>query len=195
MSPSGQPSANAQYYVMGCEGIYPGTTIGKRPKLPRGAWMTGEVITYEVVEPLVFELDANYPGELRPMYPSAAPLMREDLLSALREAGVDNLQLFSALLNDPMTGKQHTNYKAVNIVGVVSAADMGKSKMMGTSDSTLISADFEALVFREQVAADLLLFRLAESVNAIVVHERVKHVVEARAIPGMTFFESGEWSG
>jgi hypothetical protein len=129
------------------------------------------------------------------MYKSAAPLFREDLLGALVDAGVDNLQLFEAVLRDPQRGAQHANYKAANVVGVVSAADLGRSSMMGTTDSTLLDADFDRLVFRNDAPTDLLLFRLAESVNAIVVHERVKRAVEQRAIPGMTFYASGEWSG
>jgi hypothetical protein len=180
---------------MSCEGIFPATTIGQEPDLPRGPWMVGQMITYPVQTPLVYELDPDYPGQLQPMYKAAAPIMREDLLDALASAGVDNLQLFDAVLRDPGTGATHKNYKAVNVVGVVSAADLGASKMMGTTDSTLVDADFHRLVFRDDVPPDLLLFRLAESVNAIVVHEDVKRVVEQRQIPGMTFYESGAWSG
>jgi hypothetical protein len=190
---AGRVSAS-EYYVMSCEGVFPGTTIGTEPALPRGAWMTGQLITYPVPEPLVYALDPDYPGLLQPMYKAAAPLMRDDLCTALGDAGVDNLQLFSAVLRDTQ-GVEHQSFKAVNIVGVVSAADLAQSTMMGTTDSTLIDADFHALVFKKSAPKDLLLFRLAEAVNAIVVHERVRRVIEERAIPGMTFFSSGEWSG
>jgi hypothetical protein len=183
------------FYVMSCEGVFPATTIGTRPDLPRGPWMTGQRITYDVPTPLTYSLDPDYPGELLPMYKSAAPLMRTDLLVALGDAGVDNLQLFDAILRDPFKRADHKDYKAVNVVGVVAAADLGASQMMGTSDSTLVDVDFQRLVFRENVASDLLLFRLAESVNAIVVHDRVKRHIESAGIPGMTFYASGEWSG
>jgi hypothetical protein len=129
-----------------------------------------------------------------PMYKSAAPLMRADLLAALADAGVDNLQLFDAVLRD-LKGNENKEYRAVNVVGVVTAADLGNSRMMGTTDSTLVDADFHRLAFREKIPADLLLFRLAESVNAIVVHDRVKRRVEGAGIPGMTFYASDEWSG
>jgi hypothetical protein len=183
------------FYVMGCEGVFPSTALGTRPDLPRGPWMTGQRITYDVPTPLVYGLDPDYPGELLAMYKSAAPLMRADLLAALSDAGVDNLQLFDAVLRDPLKGTEHKDYKAVNVVGVVAAADLGASQMMGTSDSTLIDADFHRLAFREDVPTDLLLFRLAESVNAIVVHDRVKRRIESAGIPGMTFYASNEWSG
>jgi hypothetical protein len=195
MSERGVTERAAPFHVMGCEGIFPSTTIGERPQLPRGPWMTGQLITYDVPQPLVYALDPDYPGELLPMYKSAAPLMRADLIEALVNAGVDNLQLFDAVLRDPTTGKEHKGYKAVNVVGVVSAADLERSSMMGTTDSTFVDADFASLAFRKDISPDLLLFRLAESVNAIVVHDRVKRAVESAGIPGMTFYASGEWSG
>src|SRR5205809_3545758 len=121
MTGFGQRAPETSYYVMGCEGLFPATMIGNEPELPRGPWMTGQLITYtdEIREPLVFELDPGYPGPLRPMYKADAPLMREDLLKALAEAGVDNLQPFPALLRDPTSGEEHSNYKAVNVVGVI----------------------------------------------------------------------------
>lgn len=183
------------YYVMACDSLFPRTTIGVPPSLPRGPWMTGELITYEVPEPLVYELDPDYPGQMLPFYRSAAPLMREDLLAALDSAGVDNLQLFRAILRDPKKRKDYEDYRAVNIVGLVQAADLGRSVMMGTSPDTLIAADFDSLVFDESKPRGLLMFRLAESVSAIVVHETVKQAIEAAGVPGMTFYESGEWSG
>jgi hypothetical protein len=184
-----------KYYVMTCEGLYPNSTLGRPPRLPRGPWMTGQAITYAVPQPLRYTLDAKYPGKLRPLYESNAPLMRRDLLDALDAAGVDNLQLFDVVLADPNNQAEHQDYKAVNIVGLVSAADMERSVRMGISDSELIDADFDRLVFDEKRPAGLLLFRLAENAGAIVVHEKVKNVIEERKIPGMTFYASGEWAG
>jgi hypothetical protein len=184
-----------EFFVMSCEGIYPSSRIGRHPSLPRGPWMTGQPITYEVPTPLGYELDADYPGELLPMYKSAAPLMRDNLLDVLSSCGVTNLQLFDAILTDPRAGDEHRDYKAVNVIGAVKAADLAASKLMPTSNSTLIDADFDRLAFRQGIPGDLLIFRLAESVNAIVVNELIKTSVESARIPGMTFFASGEWSG
>lgn len=67
--------------------------------------------------------------------------------------------------------------------------------MMGTSGSTMGDADFHALIIDESKTAGLLLFRLAENISAIVVHERVKQSIEAAGIPGFAFYGPGEWSG
>ena len=129
------------------------------------------------------------------MYSASIPLMRDDLLKALSDAGVDNLETFRAVLRDPFSNKDLKNYKAVNIVGVVSAADADKSERMDGSDSEMIDVDFSSLVIDESRTGGALMFRLAEAVNAIVVHEKVKNAIEKRGIPGMIFYGPGEWAG
>lgn len=183
------------WFVMSCDGIFPASTLRDHAPLPRGAWMTGHRIDYEVPTPLPYGLDPDYPGALLPFYKSGAPLFRADLLQALAGAGVDNLQLYDAVLLDPERNARHTDYKAVNIVGVVRGADLETSSLMGTTDSTLVDVDFARLAFAPSIPADLLMFRLAEAVNAIVVHARVRAAIEAGGIPGMTFFTTDEWSG
>ncbi|HEU4457339.1 MAG TPA: hypothetical protein VFR81_29995 [Longimicrobium sp.] len=182
------------YYVMTCDDLFPRTTIGEQPELPRGPWKTGRKIDYPVEVPVRYELDPDYPGVMLPMYKANAPLFREDLLKALAEAGVDNLEIFDAVLRDPRTGKDYEDYKAVNVVGLVAAAD-SRSEVAEGWEAGLIDTLFETLVFDEAAPGELLLFRLAESVSAIVVHEKVKQRVETAEIPGMTFHPSGEWSG
>jgi hypothetical protein len=183
------------YFVMTCEGIHPRTSLRKIPSLPRGPWFRGQEITYKVKEPLKYELDPGYPGELLPMYKASAPLMRADLLQALESSGVDNLQLFQAILKDPKAKVEHTNYKAVNVIGRVAAADLAKSTTMNLPNPELFGQTFDSLAIDEKKAGGLLLFRLDESASAIVVHDRVKAGIEAAGVPGMTFYASGEWSG
>ena len=183
------------YYVMTCEGIVPRTAIDESPDVPGSPWNDGQPIVDAVEVPLVYTLDPDYPGAMIPMYDIAEPLIRDDLLEALGAAGVDNLQTFPALILDPVTGERHANYKAVNIIGVISAADMAHSVPMNVSSSTMIDVGFDSLVLDEAKPGGALMFRLAESVNAIIVHERVKGTIEDRGIPGMTFYDSGEWAG
>jgi hypothetical protein len=183
------------YYVMVGEGKHPVMPIARGPDL-RGNWRDGTLITKPVPTPLVYTLDARYPGEPKAMYyAERIPVMRDDVVETLTRAGVDNIQYFEALLVDPRDGREYRNYKAYNIVGLVSCADMQKSEQMGTSDSSLIDVDFHALVIDESKTGGLLLFRLAEKVTAIVVHESVKRAIEAAGIPGFVFYGPGEWAG
>lgn len=183
------------YHVMTCEGIYPRTSIGKPPEVPCSPWNDGQPITEPIEEPIIYTLDPDYPGSMLPMYDIAETLMRFDLIASLSRAGVDNMQMFQAIIRDAKEGKECNDYKAVNIIGVIAAADMQISVPMGTSDSVLIDMGFDSLVIDEKKPHGALIFRLAESVNAIVVHEKVKQQIEADGIPGMTFYGPGEWAG
>lgn len=183
------------HYVMVGEGKHPVMPIASGPDL-RGNWRQGRPITELVPQPLIYHLDPDYEGNPKAMYAAEAiPVVRQDVVDAMARAGVDNIQYFDAVLKNPATGAEYTNYKAYNIVGLVACADMAASQLMGISDSTMGDVDFAALVIDEAKAGDALLFRLAENVSAIVVHEKVKAAIEAAGIPGFVFYGPGEWSG
>jgi hypothetical protein len=184
------------YFVMTCDGVYPSAALEDGPDLDGPSWYLGRRLTEMVPEPLVYTLDPSRPGNLRVMYyDEPYPVMRNDLVEALQSAGVDNLQLYRAVIRDPSDGTEHTDYKSFNIVGVVSAADMAGSVLMGTSESAMVDVDFESLAIDEDRAGSFRMFRLAESVNAIIVDDKVKHEVERREIPGMVFYDPEDWSG
>jgi len=180
---------------MVCKGVYPSAVIERGPGLEDAPWNHGGMIDQDFNLPLTYVLRAK-PGNLKSMYEAMAfPIMSDDLVEALQAAGVDNLQLFDAVVEDPRTGTVHKNYKAFNVVGVVAAADMDRSVMMGTTASRMIDADFESLAIDDAKAAPFKLFRLAESVSAIIVSGEVRAEIERRAIPGMEFYEPENWSG
>jgi hypothetical protein len=184
------------HYVMTCNGVFPSASLGTGPDMDRMPWYGGVRLTEDFPVPLVYVLDPERLGNIKAMYDDAAyPLMRDDLIEALQSVGVDNLQLFPAVIKDPTTGVEHTNYKAFNIVGVVAAADMEKSERMPTSDSQMIDVDFASLAIDESKAAPFRMFRLAESVSAIIVDDVVRGEVKRRAIPGMKFYKPENWSG
>jgi Immunity protein family (Imm11) len=183
------------YFVMVCEGEYPIMPIAKGPRVP-GLWRSGRPLRVPVTPPLVYTLDRDYPGTPKAMYyEQAVPVMRADVIQVLRKAGVDNIEYFDAILENPLTGQPELDYKAFNIIGAVAAADMGASELMGTSSSTIGDVDFHALTLDESRTGGLLLFRLAEALNAIVVHESVRKAIEAAGIPGFVFYGPGTWSG
>lgn len=185
------------YFVMVGEGVYPSVSIEKEPDL--GApWFSGTKVEGEVPNPLIFTCEKRRDeiGTPKHLYAeNATPIMSAELRAALTAAGIDNIEYFPAILRDPKTKKEFTNYFAFNIVGAVAAADMGKSKLMGTSDSTMLDADFDSLVIDPDSARGMLLFRLAENLSAIITHESVKEVVEKREIPGIIFYAPEDWAG
>ena len=120
------------------------------------------------------------------------PIFRNDLIEALQEAGVDNLELFDLTIVDPDNGQRYTDYKAVNIIGCIAAADMGKSEATVHPGGAVADVDFDKLVIDESKPQCPLMFRLAESVNVIMVHKKVKEHLEAKGFNGVKFYDPGK---
>jgi len=147
--------------------------------------------------PLRFDLHCDDPSKPYTMVPIYyGPLFRDDLIEALLAAGVDNLQLFDVLLVEPKTGREFTNYKLVNIIGLADIVDKKGSKMMGIGDE-VFPDHYARATFRTEldVADDALMFRLSGASSAIVIHERVRRSIEKHKIPHMYYYESGKWAG
>ena len=123
------------------------------------------------------------------MYELEALIMSGRLLRALEESGVDNLQAFRAVLLGPESGRALDDYYIVIVVGAVSCADLGRSEYDPPPGPPTISVAFERLVIDEARTGGALLFRLAESVSTILVHEKVKLHLESRGFDMLTFDE------
>jgi hypothetical protein len=184
------------YYVWGRNTDVNGRWIdaGTFPYLEDVDGKDGKKVDKTLLPPLPFQLElCSLPSELvenpyggegpyMPAYMDCDMLLfRDDLIEALREIGVNNLELFDTVITDPDNGTIYTNYKAVNIVGSYSVADINKSiaTVYGTPKTDV---DFDKLVLNEDKIKDLpLLFYLEESYGTLLVHKKVKkHLLEKR---------------
>jgi|SRR5450755_1776125 hypothetical protein len=162
--------------------------------VPKGfSWTKGKRFATPPTGPLQVKMDGD--GILMPMFNRGILLFSDDLVSAIRGSGVDNIDCYDAVLIDPVANQAYTNYKAVNIIGLIAAVDLGKSKYHMPSGVARIDTDFDSVVIDESKTGDLLLFRLAECVTAIVVHERVRGYIERAGIPYLTFVDPIRWFG
>jgi uncharacterized protein DUF1629 len=127
--------------------------------------------------PFEFELavDASKGDLLLSDYYSGDNLMSRKLVDAIRACGVDNLQTFPAVITRDDNGEKIENYVVVNIIGLVAAADMGKSKSRPLADVKF----FEKLAVDPDLAKGHMMFRLAESRLDIIVAENVAKAIEA----------------
>ena len=114
-------------------------------------------------------------------YYSANKLMSRRLVEALEAAGVDNLQKFETELEDEATGKVSADFWTVNIIGLVECADVEASKTSELGSSFY----FHDLVISPEKAGDLLMFRLAESMINVLVHEKVARAIQAGGFRGI----------
>lgn len=115
------------------------------------------------------------------------------MLAALQHAGVDNLDTYEAVLRHEDGSVASEEYRAVNVIGVASVADEARSVYAVDMPDRLINASFDSLAIDEKRANGLLLFRLAEAVSGIVVHESVRRSLESQGIDRVGFLDPAEW--
>jgi hypothetical protein len=154
---------------------------------PRRMWQAGEKFDPPPREPVRAVVEEA--GVLPEFTDDGIPMMSRRLLESLRSAGVDNIDAYAAEILDPAAGKTYTSHVAFNVVGKIAAADPGGSEF----DPSI--PWFDKLVLDPAAPHGALLFRLAESVNALLVHESVKAKLEADGIDTLTFLPPEEWAG
>lgn len=159
------------------------------------SWMSGALIVEPVQEPLELVLDPDQPGPLKEMYNLEMLIMSERLVTSLQNAGVDNLQVFRAVLVDPATQTRREDYRVVNIVGRVAAADLENSLWTSPSGRPIVDVDFDSLAIDEHRVGGLLLFRLAECISAVIIHARVREALLAAGFLSLTFLDPKEYVG
>lgn len=164
-------------------------------------WRRGALIPdSEIIpDPIYFSLTplspwaADHSPHMPSFFRAAAPLFSDALIRALRESGVTNLEVYPVAIRDPDSGVVHTNYKAVNVVGLIAAADMDKSNAtVHPNGPPIIDVDFDGLVIDEQKAGEALFFRLAESTNGLFVHERVRDYLLEKGFTDLAFYDPGK---
>jgi len=172
------------YYVLdGAE--EPCRWMGDTPFFEDFSFWSGAVFTEKLSEPLEFTLEPykkNWANSdfVPAFFSDNPPLFRDDLIEALREFGVTNFDTYQATLTDPDNGHVYENYKAVQIIGLVAAADMEKSDAIVHDNIPLIDVDFDKLVIDESKTHGLLMFRLAESTNTVLIHEKLRDYLIAK---------------
>ncbi len=186
----------ALYYVLACYGPadQDRAAIGqvRNTKLN---WQMGQRFASPPPSPVQVDLNPDFPGIMLPMFDKGVLLFAQPMLESIEAAGVDNLETFSAILHDPQSGNRFDNYKAINIVGTVAAANLGESQFTAPSGTPIVDVDFDSLAIDEAKAGSLLMFRLAECVTAIIIHDRVKQQLERDGIPHLNFVDPKDFVG
>jgi hypothetical protein len=162
-------------------------------------WFRGSQFQEPVSEPIELQLrpyEDHSPSQdqfLPPYISQSIELFRDDLVEAMEGFGVDNLDTYDVRLTDPDDGTVHTNYKAVNIIGAVRAADLDESTYETSDGIPLIDVAFDEVVLKEAELEDLLCFRMAENLKTILVHEALRdHLVEEGFNTGESGFQDVE---
>jgi hypothetical protein len=189
------------YYVMESRaGDKDPARIGVYPIIPSKTiremviWIAGRRFNREIPKPLEFEIDPAFGRDMPDLFKPQIPLFSNRLLAALVSLGVDNLDTYDARIRDPRDGQVYNNYKAVNIVGLISCANMEKSDFDKSHPARQIAVPFNKLVIDEAKTGGSLLFRLGESAATILVHEKVKEALEPQNFSMLVFIPIDQWS-
>ena len=68
----------------------------------------------------------------------------------------------------------------MNVIGLIAAADMAQSEATVHPGGALIDVDFDSLVVDEAKTKGAMIFRLAESTNALLVSQRLRDFLVPR---------------
>ena len=183
--------SNDKYYVMDTTlGLVDGMMLNSMPDLPNEAkddWMYGQAFTKAPQEPIIVRISEGEEDSVPVSFYSNPPVTTNEFIEALLEVGIDNLAIYDAVLRSWPDGEvEHKNYKAFNIIGLVKAAgpetEFSTESRDGDASIQKLQADTSAI-------KGLYMFRLAESWDTIVVHEKVKNHLESKNFIGLDFEE------
>lgn len=142
----------------------------------------GEPVGPDFPTPMLFEIDTEISGSKMPsLFLEAGPLFEKSLYEAFIRAGIDNIEVFPAIITNPETGDVFDSYVGVNIVGLVSCADMSSSEYDELADSYVM----RRLVINPINTRGLLLFRLFEDPMQILVSDQVVANIETQRFPDL----------
>jgi len=114
--------------------------------------------------------------------------MSLELLTTLHDFGIDNLETYAANIRQDGRQAPIQDYRAVNVIGIVSALDNEDSSWDSLGIHSGVSAPrfFHRLRIDPPKAHGLLMFRLVQRRSLIIVHRSVKQHIEAN-VSGMDF--------
>lgn len=185
------------YYVLACKDPldHDLASISYDPDDPWRSWVSGARFSDPPPpdEPVIAYVEKGDSGEMPELDDVALPLMSQRLARVLTQAGVDNIDFYPAEVEDLASGTVYKDHVAFNLIGPIAAADVAKTRFSETNRDRMISADIDSLTIDESKTRGALMFRLAESVTTIVVHESVKRAIEAAGIDTLDFIEPDDW--
>ena len=147
------------------------STLNEPKNFPREVnFISGKVITEEIETPLVYTTNAKNGDTMLDFSKGSVTLMSKRFLEILQGAGVDNLQVFPAIVKSEEDESVWNDYFAVNILGMISCADLSKSTYDEIMPGHYI---FDELAIFPEKTNGALLFRLQEHSPTIIMHRDI----------------------
>jgi hypothetical protein len=125
--------------------------------------------------------DGSYAKPTMNHYFGSSRLMHKSLVDVIQTAGVDNLEVFPAIVTWPEKDWVIDDYVVVNIVGLISCAVKDQSDTTPLADVDY----FHSITIDPARTNNMLIFRLAESQIEVLVHEQVADAIKAGNFEGV----------
>ena len=166
-------------------------TLHEPKDLPREvSFISGSKITVELDTPLVYTTNAKADDAMVDFSRGSVTLLSKRFLKLLEGAGVDNLQVFPAIIKSEKDETIWEDYFSVNVLGMIACADLSKSTY---SEIMPGHYRFRELAIDAEKAKDALLFRLHEHSPSIIVHKSVlKYIVDNDPDESLLGWEGGD---
>jgi hypothetical protein len=140
-------------------------------------FISGRKFPPEFETPVTFDLDIDSEGRRLPtLFTVPVFVARRNFADTLRSAGVDNIDTYPAVITDPETGRQLTEYEVINILGTVACTDLGASATIELGEGLRM---IDRPVLRGDAVPEAHIFRLAEDTLQIIVDDAVRDRVLA----------------
>lgn len=154
-------------------------------KLPftRVSWVSGAKHKAKIATPIEVQLNPEFGTELLDAYHEFIPVWSDRLINVLRAAGADNIDVYDAIIRDPRTGLETSEYKAVNVLGRVDCVDMEQSAYDSRSERG--AREFTKLVIDPRKTLGLKIFRLHERPTLLLINEDIKQGIAAAQLKGL----------
>ena len=182
------------YYILESDsllepGAYSAAYDGADPEWEITDFLMGRLFDATLKQPVeirLYEYDKGDVG-IPDYFDDPLPMMSQLMIDVLEGCGVDNIQLFPVILKNKERNLILENYKAVNIIGVIEAADMKNSDYIDMGGTGKVAVGFRNLVVDEEKAKGALMFRLAESLSTVLIHEKLKEAIEKCGLKYLRF--------
>lgn len=188
--------SSAAYYLLACYSPEEGdhAQYSYEPDDEERGWIIGQPFEAPPPVPVPVSVEPGEEGLTPELTDVPLPLMSRRLAACLSAAGVANIDFYPARVTEQASGRSHEELLAFNLIGLVAAADLSRSTF-SAPDGPLLSVDFDGLAIdpRKVGAADM--FRLAESVNGIVVSRRIRQAILDAGITTLEFILPEDWVG
>jgi Immunity protein family (Imm11) len=166
--------------------------VGHTEETGRHLWTAGRKLDAPLpVETLL--LDSSYGTNMPDIFDTTVPVMSAALLEGLREAGVNNFDEYSVVLQRADTGEQFKGFSAINFLGAIDAIDLDRTEF--TTRRRGRKKFGGPIHLDEDKTGDLDAFRLSEGPGFLVVSETVAASLRAHAFKALLLQPTEEYAG